>query len=128
MDTKARLIAVERQGDTLVLIPERDLCEVDHRGIEAEKEALLLLTDEPSFRNVVVDLYRTNYLGSTALGLFIQLWHRVRGRGGRMALCNVSALEKDILKVTRLAGLWPSYPSREVAITAMTAGNGIAEK
>jgi anti-anti-sigma factor len=75
--------------------------------------------DDPSIRNVVVDFGKTGYFGSTALGLFVQLWQRVRGRDGRIAFCNVSADEQDVLAVTRLGRVWPVYPSREEALAAV---------
>jgi anti-anti-sigma factor len=121
MNTATRIIEVERQGDTLVLTPREDLRELEYQEIVAEGEELLRLADNPSVRNVVVDLGLTDYFGSTALGLLAQLRQRVRARGGRMALCRVSPHEKEILAVTRLAGFWSVHSSREEAIAAVAA-------
>jgi stage II sporulation protein AA (anti-sigma F factor antagonist) len=121
MNTATRMIEVELQGDTLVLTPQGDLRELDYQEIEAEGEELLRLAEDPAVKNVVVDFARTDYFGSTALGLFARLWKRVRARGGRMALCNVSAHESQIMAVTRLASFWPVLPSREEALAALAA-------
>jgi hypothetical protein len=43
----------------------------------------------------------------------------VLGRGGRIAFCNVSPHEREILAVTGLNGLWPVYPSRAEAVAAV---------
>jgi anti-anti-sigma factor len=119
MSTATRMIEVERRGDTLVLTPQQDLRELDFQEIEAEGEELLRLAEDPSVRNVVVDLGRTDYFGSTALGLLAQLHQRVRTRRSRMALCNASAHESQIMAVTRLTGFWSVHPCLEEAIAAV---------
>ncbi len=115
------MIEVERQGDTLVLTPREDLRELDDREIEAEGEDLLRLADAPAVKNVVVDLSRTDSFGSTALGLLARLWKRVQARGGRLALCNVSAHEAEIMEVAGLTCFWPIHPSRQEALAAVAA-------
>jgi anti-anti-sigma factor len=115
------MIVAERQGHTLVLTPQEDLRELDYQEIEAEGDELLRLAEDPSVRGVVVDFGRTDSIGSTALGVLAQLRQRVRARGGRMAFCNVSAHEAEIMEVTGLARFWPIHPSREEALAAMTA-------
>jgi anti-anti-sigma factor len=116
-----RLIVVERQGDTLVLTAKRDLRELEFQQIgEEQEEVLHRLTSDPSLLNVVVDFDRTDYFGSSAVGMFTRLWKLVRGRGGRMAFCNLSPHEEDILGAVGLIGLWPIYTSRAVAIQAVT--------
>jgi anti-anti-sigma factor len=115
------IIEVERQGDTLILTPQVNLRELECQEIEAEEEALLRRMDDPSIKNVVVDFHRTDYFGSSALGLFAQLRRRVRLRGGRMIFCNVSSHEAEIITVTGLAAFWPIHASREDALAAVNA-------
>jgi anti-anti-sigma factor len=115
------MIVVEQQGDTLILMPKCDLRELEYQEIEREAEAVLgRLAADGSIRNVVVVFSKTDYFGSTALGLLVRLRHEVRGRNGRMALCNISTHEKDIFEVTGTDALWPIFPSREEAIAAVT--------
>ncbi len=121
MTTATRLIEVERQGDTLVLTPQEDLRELDYREIEAEGEELLRLAEDAAVKNVIVDFSRTDYFGSTALGLLARLWKRVRARGGRLALCHVSAHESEIMEVAGLTCFWPIHPSRQEALAAVAA-------
>jgi anti-anti-sigma factor len=120
MDTVTNMVEVKLEGDTLEVIPNRDLRELDFPQIEAEGEVLLRLVDEPTIRNLVVDFGRTDYFGSTAVGLLAQLGRHVRDRGGHMALCNLSPHEQEILEVTHLAGQWPTYRSRAEAVAAVT--------
>jgi anti-anti-sigma factor len=121
MTTATVLFEIDWQGDTLFLIPRRDLRELEYQEIEEEEEGLFRLVDELPIRNVVVDFAKTDYFGSTALGLLAQLGRKARARGCCMALCNVSAHEQDILDVAGLAAFWPIYSSREKAVKALAA-------
>jgi anti-anti-sigma factor len=119
MAAAAGAFEVERDGQTLVLTPRTDLRELDYPAIEAGARDILDLLGNGTIKHVVVDLHRTDYCGSTALGFFVRLWKRVRDRNGRMAFCGVSEHEREILKVTNLDGLWPLCASREEAIKAV---------
>jgi anti-anti-sigma factor len=105
----------------LVLTPQEDLREVDYREIVAEGEELLGLAEDPAVENVVVDLGPTGSFSSTALGLLAQLRQQVRAHGGRMALCNVSARELEVMAVTKLASFWSVHPCLEEALAAVAA-------
>lgn len=117
----ANLFEIERTGDTLVVVPTADLRELDYREIEAEAAEVLDLLDRMHARNVVLDFHRTDYYGSTALGFFVKLWKRVSKAGGRLAFCNVSAHEREILQITKLDHLWPICSSRDKALAAIRA-------
>jgi anti-anti-sigma factor len=117
--TKRSMFDVERDGEVLILIPRADLGESDYQDIESGARGVLELASAPEVKGVVLDFHRTNYYGSTALGLFLRLWKRGGSRGGRMAFCNLSPNEREILAVTRLDTLWPAYTSREEAVKAV---------
>ena len=110
------LLAVERVGDTLVVTLLADLAELQFQQIESEARDVVGLVNDPSVRNIVLDFQQTVYFGSSALGFFVRLWQKVSRRGGHMACCNLSALEKEILRFTRLDTLWSVCGSREEAM------------
>ncbi len=110
------------EGDALVVAPKGNLPELAFQEIEAGAKEVLALAARPQVKNAVVDLGHADYCGSTVLGFFIGLWRVVKARGGRMVLCNVSAHEREVLRVTRLAPLWPVFPSREEALEAVRCG------
>jgi anti-anti-sigma factor len=118
------LFDVERDREVLILIPRADLREAEYQDIEAGGRGLLDLVSAPEVKGVVLDFHRTDYFGSTALGFFLRLWKRVGSRGGRMAFCNLSANEGEILAVTRLDTLWPACPSREDAVKLVRGQGG----
>jgi anti-sigma B factor antagonist len=110
------LFEVERDGDVVVITPTADLRESDYQDIESGGKAVLDHLTPPEIKGVVLDFHRTDYYGSTALGFFLRLWKRMSARGGRLAFCNLSDHEKEILLVTRLDTLWPVCASREEAL------------
>jgi anti-anti-sigma factor len=112
------IFEIEKVGEVIVLSPWRDLRELEYSTIEAE---LCRLANEPSVTRVVVDLGRTDYFGSTALGMLTVLCGHVEGRGGRIAFCNLSEHEREILALTGLTEVWPVYASRREALEAVAA-------
>jgi anti-anti-sigma factor len=113
------IFEIEEVSATLVVIPVVDLRELDYQRIEAGAVEILDLLNGPRIKNVILDFHKTDYYESTALGFFLKLWKRVRGRNGRMAFCNVSDHELEILRVTKLDQWWPIYPSRSEALVAV---------
>jgi anti-anti-sigma factor len=110
------LLTVDRVGDTLVVTPLADLGELEYQQIESGARHVCDLLNDPSVTNIVLDFQQTAYYGSSALGFFVRLWKRVSRRHGRMAFCNLSPQEKEILRLTRLDSLWLICGSREEAM------------
>jgi len=113
------LLQLQLEGDTLVVSPTRSMPEGLFQEIETAAKVALQFFLNSRARNVVMDLGRMAYSGSSGLALFVRLWKAVLGRTGKMVLCNVSADEEEILRVTCLDRLWPVYASRASALKAM---------
>jgi anti-anti-sigma factor len=106
----------EMLDDVIIVTPQRDLREFEFGEIEAEGADLLRILEEENAKSLVVDFHKTDYYGSTALSFFVRLWKRVRENGGKMAFCNVSAHEFEILELTKLDTLWSLSGTREEAL------------
>jgi len=117
--TTTGLFGIEREGDVLVVTPTADLREFRYEDIEAGARGILDLLGPPGITGVVLDFCKTDSYGSTALGFFLRLWKRISSRGGRMAFCNVSDHEKEILQITKLDHSWPICSSRSEALEAV---------
>jgi len=115
------LFDVERDGDILVVTPTADLRESAYQDIEGGARGILDLLATGEIKGLILDFHRTDYYGSTALGLFVRLWKRISSYGGSMVFCNVSAYEQEILGGTRLDTLWPICASREEALKVVRA-------
>jgi len=110
------IFEIEQQGDTIIVVPTVDLRELDCQRIVTGGKDIFDLLNESGTKNVVLDFHKTDYYGSTALGFFMRLWKRVRGLDGRMAFCNLSEHEKEILRLTKLDHLWPLCSSIQEAL------------
>jgi anti-anti-sigma factor len=119
MATATSIFQWEVEGDTLILTPLTDLHETEYQQLEEERRNIVRFFKRAPTKNVVMDFSETDYSGSTALCLFLQVWKEVRKRNGRMAFCNVTSQEMEILKVTWLEHFWSICSSREEAIAAV---------
>ena len=113
------IFEIEQENDTIIVIPAVDLRELEYHRIEQGARIVFAFLNEPGIKNVVLDFHKTDYYGSTALGLFVRAWKKVKERNGRMAFCNVSPYEKEILQITHLDRLWPICSSRIEALKAI---------
>ena len=117
--SETNIFEIEREGETLVVVPAIDLGEPTFQDYDQAIKELMAELDSSADKNVVLDFHKTHYFGSTALGFFMRLWRQVLQRNGRMAFCNVSDHELEILKVTRLDEFWPICTSRPEALAAV---------
>lgn len=113
------IFEIEQQNDTIIVVPVVDLRELEYQRIEAGAKKILELLDGTGIKNVVLDFHKTDYYGTSALGVFLKLWKRVRMRSGRMVFCNVSDHEREILKIMNLDRMWPICASRNEALKAV---------
>jgi anti-anti-sigma factor len=116
---QSHLLRADQEGDTLVLVPTRNMGEFEFQQIDRESRDMLTALQEGRTRNVVIDCHETDFFGSTALGFFLKLWKRVCQHGGRMALCNLSEHEREVLQATRLDTLWIVRGTRAEALAAV---------
>lgn len=117
-----RYVRVEQQGHTLVVSPLftfATTCEADVAEEWKQLQARLAL---PDIKHVVVDLGSIPYFGSTVLEWMVQMWRRAKAKGGNLAVCNCSAIGREILTAAHFDQLWSSYPTRSEALTALAGG------
>ena len=50
------------------------------------------------------------------LGAMHTIWKRVSTCQGKMAVCNVSEVEREVLQISKFDMLWPIFNSREEAL------------
>lgn len=110
----------EQEGATLVISPTGNLSEFAFDRIQADADQALQLLDGDQIKNLVMDFKKTDYFASTALGVFVKFWKRVCEVNGKMAFCNLSDHEREILGVTKLDTLWSICPTRADAMQTVT--------
>lgn len=95
---------------------------LDEVAIEEVRDTMLAAcAAEPP--RVVIDLSHVEFFGSTFIELLFRIWKRLQDRSGQFALCGLSPYCREVLSVTNLHKLWPTYESREEAVRTLGGGN-----
>jgi anti-anti-sigma factor len=110
---------VEQDGDTLVFSAIDSIGGLVEDEARVEWDALLEQLSEQGSKHAIMDLGALDYFGSIVLELIVVLWKRVSAQGGRLAVCNVSAVGLEILKTAKFDTIWPIVPTREDALEAV---------
>jgi len=88
-------------------------------------EALDLL--EQGNRKLVVDLGGVTYLNSLGMGVLLMLVGSYTERRGRVKLCGLSRHANNLLVLTRLTELFEIEATREAALAAFRAPDGVPQ-
>ena len=84
-----------------------------------EMKAALLGAIDAGKTRIVVDLSRTTFLDSTALGVLIGAIKRLRSRDGALTIVNTEATIAKTFEITGLDQIFTITDTREAAIAAL---------
>lgn len=87
-----------------------------------ELKATLAEVAESGRSRIVVDLTKTTFLDSTALGVLIGAVKRLRSRDGVLTIVNVDQNIAKTFEITGLDQIFTIRPTRAEAIDALDAG------
>ena len=116
--SEQRYVRLEERDDALIVSPLMALGLFDP-DVTREWKQVLDKLDAPALKRLVVDLQELPYFGSTVLDWLVQLWNRMKAKGGAMAACNVSRVGREVLSLARLDTLWKVVGTREEALDAL---------
>ena len=114
-----KTFTAELEDRTLVVVPLGSVSSLAAESIKPDLDDLIEQLRRPEVKNVVIDFAKVSYFDTTMLGALHNVWKTVREGGGRMALCNVSAVGGEILRIAGFDTLWPICPSRSEALAAV---------
>jgi anti-sigma B factor antagonist len=101
MSGNSRHISVREDRGILILTIE--IARISSYELaEAMGRELLAAVEGKSAPKVVVDLSKLTYMSSVGYGPLITLRSRVRAGGGRLILCGLSGVVKEVFEATRL--------------------------
>jgi len=89
--------------------------------VKALESALEAATRE--FTRIVLNLAEVSRLDSIAMGLLVRYAERLGKQGGGLRLAAPPAFVINILNMTKLSGMLPSYPTEEEAIVSFLKQN-----
>lgn len=93
---------------------------MDSSEIDRINESLNELFDKPKpGGRWILDLAEVAYMGSSALGLMVNIRYKVKTHGGRLAICNLNPQLLQVFKACCLEKLFTISKSREDAHRAV---------
>lgn len=113
---KPKYFTVEQDGNSVIFTAIGSLGTLIEDAAREEWDALVDEIEDSQASHAVIDLNALDYFGSIMLELLVVLWKRVSAKGGKLALCNVSAIGKEILATAKFDTLWPILDDREQAL------------
>src|ERR1700674_807932 len=114
----------QKIGDVVVIRCQgRIVAGPEISSLQLEIETLTRMT-----KKVVLQLEKVSFIGSAGLGALVRLFGVLRANGGDVKLCQLSPFLMQVLQVTNLLGILPSYASESAAIQAFSAGLRPAEE
>jgi anti-anti-sigma factor len=117
-----KVFEATNNGSTLIIMPLGSVGSLAGESVNFELEALVKRLGESGLKHVIFDFQKVSYFGSSMLGAMHAVWKHVSAAEGKMALCNVSDVEREVLEVSKFDTLWPVYATREQALAAIGPG------
>ena len=105
---------IRRAGDAIViaLVGEIDL----HHTPEVHKALVAACQQKP--KQLVVNLEGVSYLDSSGIGTLVEVFRRVNGYGGALALCGLNDRVYSVFEITKLDKFFKIYDSEPEALSA----------
>jgi len=107
-------LEVERGPDWLFVRIRRPVAEADESPPLADR--IWWLLEEHFTRRLILELDELDVLCSYLIGQLVLLHKRIVVHGGMLRLCGLSKNNQQVLRMSRLAGRFPTYPDRRAAV------------
>ena len=108
-----RIETSEVRGVTIVNFIDRKILEAAH--IQEWGEELLHLVDHDGNKDLLLDFNSVEFLSSAALNKLIILDKKVKGKTGKLKLCNLMPEIREVFVITRLNQLFDIVDTRDKA-------------
>jgi anti-anti-sigma factor len=95
---------------------------LDEHTLDSIRDALLDVSRTADPPCVLLDLSHTKFFGSSFIEVLFRLWNRLQGReGGRFAISGLTPYCSEVLTITHLDTLWPTFGTRAEAVQSLCA-------
>jgi anti-anti-sigma factor len=112
---------VEHSGNVAVVHLAGEYSSADAPTLGQLQQLFLSLAAEPPPCRILLDFSSTSYFGAGFLGIVLEASQAVKHRQGRFACCHVAPHLREMISVTGLHSMWERYPTREQALSVLTA-------
>jgi anti-sigma B factor antagonist len=121
MPDPQKVFKVEREGNTLIVLPQGPALHFQHNEVHLESNELYRALDGPGMLHVVIDMQAVDYVDSVIISSILRCLTKCKQRRGKSVFCNASENMTELLKCIRLGKLWPSFDSREESLEAVNS-------
>lgn len=115
----SRVIDINRQGDVVVVTLLREVTALTDDHLLAELGEVLDELKEGEATHAVIDLQQVSKFGSSFLEALRRVWNAAREQGGRVAICNITELGRDIIRIAKFDSVWQLCETRQEAIESV---------
>lgn len=67
-------------------------------------------------KSLVVDLGGLEYISSSGLRSVLALDKKLKGQGGKLLLCNLTGMVKEVFNISGFSSMFPTFDSAEAAL------------
>ncbi|HZJ58474.1 MAG TPA: anti-sigma F factor antagonist [Clostridia bacterium] len=106
-------ITNKRVSDILVVSLEGEL---DHHTSGEVRKYIDHLLDDPTIKNLIIDIKKLNFMDSSGLGVLIGRYKIIKKRGGKLGVSNISAQIDRIFVVSGLYKIIKPYEGLQQAL------------
>jgi len=111
--------SADTKGNVLVVTLLRSVGSIAENDARDEWADLLEQADDEGIQHVLLDFTALHYFGSVMLEWLVTLWKKLREREGKLAICNVSSVGREILHTAKFDTLWDIHESRDEAFSSL---------
>lgn len=111
------------RGDALVITPLRGISSFAEEAVQQEMSTLLKRIETGDVRALVVDFSRLEYFGSNMLEALRILWKQLRPRQGKLVVCGLSTVGREIIHLARFDTLFPVVETLDDALARVHHGS-----
>ncbi len=90
---------------------------VDSDEFDRINESLLTMLGNKADARWIIDLSAVTYMGSSALGLMVNIRQKIKQAGGRLVICGLSRRLLEVFHTCCMERLFAIVPTREEAVT-----------
>ncbi|MDF1746656.1 STAS domain-containing protein [Gimesia sp.] len=121
MIDQLEIFKVELCGPNLIVIPQGSTLHFLYSNVQIESNKVLKILNSPELKNVIIDLFKVEYLDSIIISSIIRLLQHAKQTGGHAVFCNACENMQNLLQCIKVGTYWPLFESREAAIQAVSA-------
>ncbi len=87
--------------------------------VEKIAEALRDLIQNADVCNMVVDFSNVSFFSSQMLGLLVDIWRRIKDKGGALLISGINPQLTRVFRITHLDKLFNFYENTEAAVSSL---------